>query len=151
MATPRDLLALNFDQRHQPASSSSGPRKLTLRWAPLSSPSDPDPFSNPDPSPLPSPKQQAPAISRRQTQWPSFVPPKTPSSAQQSKQQQDAITKATAEEKSGKGWGEKLFYVFVTMPMSCWYTRGGKRVRTLDEEGNAGSEMEGRRDWDHRI
>jgi hypothetical protein len=88
-------------------------------------------------------------MSRRQTQWPTFVAPKSPSQSNTTKQ--NDIAEAAAEEKSGKGWGDKLFYVFVTMPMGCWYTRNGKRIRTRDEEINGGSEMESRRDWDHRI
>jgi hypothetical protein len=88
-------------------------------------------------------------MSRRQTQWPTFVAPKSPSQSNTTKQ--NDIAEAAAEEKSGKGWGDKLFYVFVTMPMGCWYTRNGKRIRTRDEEINGGSEMESKRDWDHRI
>jgi len=37
---------------------------------------------------------------------------------------------------------EELFFAFVLLPLSCWYTRGGKRLGIDDEDG---SEMRVRR------
>ncbi|KAE9379773.1 hypothetical protein N431DRAFT_451589 [Stipitochalara longipes BDJ] len=54
------------------------------------------------------------------------------------------ISGQTGEPKIGKGrkFKEELFFVFVLLPLSCWYTRGGKRLGIEDEEG---SEMKVRR------
>lgn len=54
------------------------------------------------------------------------------------------INGQAGEPKIGKGskFKEELFFAFVLLPLSCWYTRGGKRLGIEDEEG---SEMRARR------
>jgi hypothetical protein len=39
---------------------------------------------------------------------------------------------------AGRKIKDKAYFAFVLLPLSCWYTRGGKRLRVLEDDENEG-------------
>ena len=131
----------------KPSNASLAPEQRSLYTRPSQNPISRMPSRGPKPIlkqtesrdhiPLIRPPSNSPTKSAR---FPADLPSPTSASASSSGSKFKEENKARQNEKKSAGisrgakFKEGLFFAFVLLPLSCWYTRGGKRLGDMDDE-----------------